>query len=112
MLSCIWAAYDHRKMRFGRLSWPSEGSGEAMGHNKGKPNYLHSVEVNGVPYRSTWAAWETLQICGALPESTRISRCQDFRGLLKASKSGRLDYTDPTTGKTYRFRLIPYNAKL
>jgi hypothetical protein len=80
-------------------------------HNKGKPNYLHSVEVGGVCYRSTWAAWETLQLCSTMRESKRISACVVFRGQLKRSKSGTLDYTDPTTDKTYTFRLIPYNSK-
>lgn len=80
-------------------------------HNKGKPNYLHSVEVGGVRYRSTWAAWKTLQICDAMPERKRISACEKFRGQLKRSESGQLAYPDPITGKIHTFRLIPYNSK-
>ena len=80
-------------------------------HNKGKPNYLHSVEVEGNNYRSTWGAWQSLQIGGSMPERRRISACEKFRGQLKRSKSGRLDYTDATTGTKYSFQLIPYNSK-
>lgn len=80
-------------------------------HNKGKPNYLHSVQVGGNNYRSAWAAWQSLQIGNTMPERKRISANEKFRGQLKRSKSGQLDYTDPTTGKTFRFRLIPYNSK-
>lgn len=80
-------------------------------HNKGKPNHLHSVEVGGNNYRSAWAAWQSLEIGDTMPERKRISANERFRGQLKRSKSEQLDYTDPTTGKTYRFRLIPYNAK-
>jgi hypothetical protein len=75
-------------------------------HNKGKPNKMESVEVLGVPYRSVWIAWQALKIGG------KPWRHEPFREELKRTKSGRLSYTDPFTGKTYPFRLIPYNPKL
>jgi hypothetical protein len=79
--------------------------GEA--HNKGKPNKMESVEVDGVPYRSVWAAWRALKISGP------PSRHQPFRLKLKdPSNGGQLRYTDQHTGKKYLFRLIPYNSKL
>ena len=81
--------------------------GEA--HNKGKPNKMDSVEVGGVSYRSTWAAWQALNI-GGTPKS---SPCQTFRAKLKhPSNRGQLSYTDETTGRTYLFRLIPYDPTL
>lgn len=79
-------------------------------HNKGKPNHLHSVEVGSTRYRSTWSAWQSLQICVSLPERARVSACEKFRGQLKRSRTGQLDYLDPITRKTYSFRLIPYNS--
>ena len=108
--------HDHGKSRQRRAE-PKESSAMVIrkvsrtAHNKGKPNYLHSVEVGDVCYKSTWAAWETLQIGGTMSERKRISASEKFRLQLKRSKSGKLDYTDPTTGKTYTFRLIPYNSK-
>ena len=75
-------------------------------HNKGKPNKLDSVEVLAVRYRSLWAAWQALKIGG------NKWKHQDFRNKLKRTKSGQLDYTDPSTGKTHTFRLIPYDPKL
>lgn len=111
-------ALHDRQAKSRRVRRPSkQGKGAVVrkvsgpAHNKGKPNYLHSVEVGGINYRSAWAAWQSLQIGDTMPERKRISANEKFRGQLKRSKSGRLDYTDPTTGKTYRFRLIPYNAK-
>lgn len=79
--------------------------GEA--HDKGKPNKQDSVEVDGVTYRSVWAAWKALEISG------NPWWHQPFRKKLKdPSNRGRLSYTDQHTGKTYLFRLIPYNATL
>ena len=78
-------------------------------HNKGKPNKLDSVEVDGVAYRSTWAAWQALRLHG-LPGD---SPCQKFRAKLKhPSSRGQLRYFSESTGKTYLFRLIPYDATL
>ena len=74
-------------------------------HNKGQPNELHSVEVDGVRYRSTWAAWLRLKISGTM------SDCVRFRGELKKSESGELDHYDAPTRKTYTFKLIPFNSK-
>ncbi|CAN5723568.1 hypothetical protein BH11PSE3_BH11PSE3_42170 [soil metagenome] len=75
--------------------------------NKGKPNKQESVEVDGVPYRSVWAALQALRISGP------PSRHEPFRLRLKnPSNNGKLSYSDRHTNKTYRFRLIPYNAKL
>ena len=83
--------------------------GISEAHNKGKPNKLDSVEVGGVAYRSTWAAWQALKIGG----TPRPSPCEVFRAKLKhPSNRDELRYTDESTGKTYLFRLIPYNAKL
>jgi hypothetical protein len=79
--------------------------GEA--HNKGKPNKMDSVEVGGVSYRSTWAAWQALKIGG-----NRWLH-QPFRKKLKdPANRGQLRYADETTGKTYLFRLIPYDSNL
>jgi hypothetical protein len=76
-------------------------------HNKGKPNKMESVEVCGVSYRSVWAAWQALKISG------NPWWHQPFRAKLKVpSNRGQLSYTDQYTGKTYLFRLIPYNPKL
>ena len=76
-------------------------------HNKGKPNKMDSVEVLGVPYCSVWAAWQALKIGG------KPSRHQPFRKKLKdPSNRGQLSHTDQRSGKTYLFRLIPYNPKL
>jgi hypothetical protein len=83
-----------------------------IAHNKGKPNYLHSVEVDGVRYRSTWTAWLALEIGGSMPERKKISACEKFRGQLKRSKSGQLAYPDPTSGKIYTFRLIPFDRNI
>ena len=78
-------------------------------HNKGKPNKLDSVQVDGVSHKSTWAAWQALKIGG----TPRSSPCQTFRAQLKdPSNRGQLSYTDKTTGKTYLFRLIPYDPAL
>jgi hypothetical protein len=76
-------------------------------HNKGKPNKQDSVEVCGVQYRSAWMAWQALKIGG------NMWWHQTFRKKLKGpSNRGQLRYTDETTGKTYLFRLIPYNSEL
>lgn len=73
-------------------------------HNKGKPNELHSVEVAGVTYRSTWMAWQALGLGNS-------SKCERFRKQLKQSKTGALAYEDPDTGRVHNFELIPYNSK-
>jgi hypothetical protein len=76
-------------------------------HNKGKPNNMESVEVCGVTYRSVWMAWQALKISG------NRWKHQPFRKNLKnPSNRGQLSHTDHCTGKTYLFRLIPYNPKL
>ena len=75
-------------------------------HNKGKPNKMDSVEVLGVSYRSVGAAWVALKI-------NDFWRHEPFRLELKdPSNQGQLSYTDKTTGKTYPFRLIPFDPKL
>ena len=80
--------------------------GISTAHNKGKPNKLDSVEVDGVPYRSVWMAWQALRFGG------NKSAHQRFRRQLKLSKSGQLAYPHPSTGKIHHFRLIPYNPTL
>lgn len=73
---------------------------------KGQPNYMHSVEVDGVLYRSVRAAWQSLQLGKGDWDH------KPFRLKLKRSQSGTLSYTEPSTGKTYAFRLIPFNKSL
>jgi hypothetical protein len=80
--------------------------GARQSPKKGKPNKMDSVEVDGVEYRSVKAAWQSLQLGKGDWDH------KPFRLKLKRSESGTLSYTEPSTGKTYEFRLTPFNRSL
>lgn len=84
-----------RKPKVPRGTNATTGDGRG-GHNMGVSTVRHGVEVEGVVYKSVYAAFTALKL--------KIPKHGKFRAELKKSKDGKLPYTE--NGKRYDFKLV------